>query len=932
MRKSALIVLIILLLTALNLEAQTTNSTRNAAATASPRLTGRVVDPSGAVMVGVDVKIYQGTNLVKESKSDERGSFSFELPAGEYRVEAELDAFTPFRQNVRVAGNTATLTIAMKIATLSANVDAGARTDEVSLDEDKNLTSTSISGEAVKDLAEDEDALMAQLQALAGGSGAAGANATFVVDGISGGRVPPRDQIQSIIIDTNVFSAESVGGMPRIQIITKPGAGPWSGNMTVWYNDQSFNARNPSIPFKRDNRQRIFQTSYGGPLIPGKLTFRLNAREAKIENEGSATRAITLEGPVTDAVISPAENRNVNGNGQLFLTTNNTLNFGFNYGQNRIENQGVTDLNLPERAYDMRLDNTNFNVSTRSIIGTKGVFETRFGFGHQIQKSKPRSDAVQINVLGAFNSGGAQNRRNDSRNNYATGTTLRWTLSPKLNSSTGFDLFYNDNYSFSEANFGGTFTFPSLEAYRLQQPVTYRRSFGDPSLDVSQTEVGIFTQFDIRLNAKTNIGTGVRYQLQSNLHDYNNLAPTLQVAYQATKKTVIRAGGRLNYVPFGINNVEQLLRFDGTTRQFETVVLNPSYPDPFLSGNGTTSGTGNSTLRIRDPKLRAASNVNSAITLEQTLPKAWRIAVSLDQTRGMNTIRTRNINAPYPGTPLPLDLQLRLNSRDSAVQTAARAEVDQLRPMYPYVNNVYSFESTGKSVSKNLGLRLFTPNNLTLFKVGLNATINYTYGRARDNLSAQNQYDFNSDWAYSSFDARHRMFGIFSLRLPRTTTMSFIMMANSGNPYTVTTGLDDNGDQSTNDRPASYARNADRGPGRLNVDMNFSKQFSLTKGEQPRSAGAPGAPAGAPPVRQFTEGQIIMAGPGGGPMIMGPPPPPPGGPGAGGLKMNFNVQVANVFNNAQLRQYNGVISSPFFRQSNTAFDGRRVRLGLGFTF
>src|SRR5262249_44711366 len=157
-------------------------------------------------------------------------------------------------------------------------------------------------------------------------------------------------------------------------------------------------------------------------------------------------------------------------------------------------------------------------------------------------------------------------------------------------------------------------------------------------------------------------------------------------------------------------------------------------------------------------------------------------------------------------------------------------------------------------------------------------------------------------------------------------------MANSGNPYTVTTGRDDNGDQSTNDRPAGYNRNSERGPGRFNVDMSFSKQFSLKKVEQPRSAGAPAGPAGGPAVKQFADPQIIIAGPGGGPIMMPPPPGAPGAPGSSpGLKMNFNMQVANLLNNAQLRQYNGIITSPFFRQSNTAFDGRRIRLGLGFT-
>jgi len=48
--------------------------------------------------------------------------------------------------------------------------------------------------------------------------------------------------------------------------------------------------------------------------------------------------------------------------------------------------------------------------------------------------------------------------------------------------------------------------------------------------------------------------------------------------------------------------------------------------------------------------------------------------------------------------------------------------------------------------------------------------------------------------------------------------------------------------------------------------------------------------------------------------------------------MTFNVQIANLLNNTQLRQYNGILTSPFFGKSNTAMDGRRVRLGLNFLF
>src|SRR5262247_3257654 len=229
------------------------------------RLRGTVLDPSGAVIPEADVKISQGNRVVIEGKSDSTGNFSFELSVGEYRVETSAAAFRSHQQNVRVAPNMRSLSITLALATLNEVVDVGQPDDKVSLEDDAKLTSTTIAGDDIKNLPEDEDALMAQLQALAAGTGAAGSTASFLVDGFSNGRIPPRDQIQQIIIDTNVFSAERAGGGPLIQVITKPGTGPWSGNLNVAFNNQLLNARNPFDAVRLHKQQRILTSTYGGP-------------------------------------------------------------------------------------------------------------------------------------------------------------------------------------------------------------------------------------------------------------------------------------------------------------------------------------------------------------------------------------------------------------------------------------------------------------------------------------------------------------------------------------------------------------------------------------------------------------------------------------------------------------------------------------------
>src|SRR6516162_10503998 len=311
-------------------------------------LRGTVLDPSGAVIPAADLKVSQNDRVVAQRKSDATGNFAFDLPAGDYRLEASAPDFKRYTQNVRVVPNIRPLSISMTVASVDAAVDVTANDDTVNLDEDSNLTSTSVSDDTIKALPEDEDALMAQLQTLAAGTGAAGATATFVVDGFSNGRIPPRDQIQQIIIDTNVFSAENPGGGPRVQIITKPGTGPWSGNLNANFNDQFLNARSPLDLNRPKKQQKTFTTSYGGPVIPGKLTLRFTARSLQIEQQGTSIVAVTPDGPINQGVFTPSKNENLNSNGQIFITQANSLSFSVNYNSNWNRNAGVGGVVLQE--------------------------------------------------------------------------------------------------------------------------------------------------------------------------------------------------------------------------------------------------------------------------------------------------------------------------------------------------------------------------------------------------------------------------------------------------------------------------------------------------------------------------------------------------------------------------------------------------------
>ena len=206
MRISPLFIGLSVLLSAIALNAQNVTT----------RLPGRISDSSGAVIPGSNIKVLKGSDVIAETTTNATGDFDLELAAGEYRIEVHAPDFNPFSQEIRVAAGMAPLFLSLTIATIAQRLDVKETAGQApTIDSDVPLTTQTIAGDQLADLPDDEDDLVAYLLQVAGTAGAAGSRATFFIDGFTGGRLPPKDQIQQIIIDNNPFSAESNGGTPK---------------------------------------------------------------------------------------------------------------------------------------------------------------------------------------------------------------------------------------------------------------------------------------------------------------------------------------------------------------------------------------------------------------------------------------------------------------------------------------------------------------------------------------------------------------------------------------------------------------------------------------------------------------------------------------------------------------------------------------------
>ncbi len=309
------------------------------------------------------------------------------------------------------------------------------------------------------------------------------------------------------------------------------------------------------------------------------------------------------------------------------------------------------------------------------------------------------------------------------------------------------------------------------------------------------------------------------------------------VSYKVLEHTILSFGSQLNFRDF--RSYEQLLRNDGSVYQKQLSISSPSFPNPFADGVGVVDPESTS-LFVLDPDYQSPYNISPQINLNQELPASMRVTVSYSMNFGIHQQRTRNINAPFPGTPLPdgiLDLP----------RSRQREVVDRLRPFYPKVGNISQIESTGRSESRTLRLRFQRRRQVELLGFRFSGNFDYTYRSSDDDNDFANPYV--REWGRSR--RAHEVRSQFSMRLPRTdgignrflkavagatysdTNLNFSLRANTGRLYSIRSGVDLNGDQSTRDRSSGVARNSETGPGFWNVDMTLTKDFRVG-GSAPR--------------------------------------------------------------------------------------------------
>jgi hypothetical protein len=244
--------------------------------------------------------------------------------------------------------------------------------------------------------------------------------------------------------------------------------------------------------------------------------------------------------------------------------------------------------------------------------------------------------------------------------------------------------------------------------------------------------------------------------------------------------------------------------------------------------------------------------------VERQLRKSLTFTTTYVRVRGVDLFRSRDVNAPPP----PFYL--------------ARPD--------PLIGALRQIESSGGL--KNHTVQATLRGDLSRFFSGM---IVYEWGRRMNDTNGITSFPANNwnprgEWSRASSDSRNFVYLYGTVKAGKYFKLGAIFSANSGNPYTMTTGLDDYHDGLTNARPPGVPRNSLHGTGAATLDLRWSREIPVHPSDKK------------------------------------------------GVQLVPGVDVFNLFNRANYSSFVGNLSSPFFGHPVSAAPARRMQISLTLKF
>ncbi len=935
---------------------------------------GVVTDPSGAAVPSAVVAV-NGAGGRFHAKANGVGRYSVgNVPNGKYEVAIGAKGFAVAKTtDFSVTGSTTLdMQLVIKAEAEVVNVEDEV-TSAVSIDPSANGTGLVLGEKELAALSDDPDELSEELQAMAGPGGGPNGGQIYV-DGFTGGNMPPKSSIREVRINSNPYSTEyDKPGFGRVEIFTKPGTDTFRGQAFFQFNDQYLNSRSPLLTTstRAPYGNKIEGFNLSGPLKKNKasLSFDFDRRDIT-ENafvDATTLNSSLLPQSVIQSIVTPQARMNMSPRLDYTINQKNTLVVRYQYTTIGLSDAGVGAFNLPSQGYKSTTGEQTVQATETAVISPTLINESRFQFMHTTANDTVKSSDPTIIVTDAFADGGVGVGNSGNTTNKFEYTNLSSMTHSTHSFKIGGRIRQSLNHDTSVNGFNGSFVFlggtgPMLDAGNqaiagtsidLTALQVYQRTLlgeqmglsaaqiraigggasqfmlntGTALTTVNQLDLGLYFNDDWRVKPNVTFSYGVRWETQTNIHDYRDVAPRFGVAWgldgrgNKAAKTILRAGAGIFYDRVADTVILAARRYNGLTQQ-SYFIQNPDFFPSIPSPSALTAGLQPQEYRPYFSGIEAPETYQASIGLERQINKYVKLTGQYVEQRGVHLQNSLNINAPIDG-------------------------------IYPYGDSGIRLltESSGESRTH----QFFISPNINFKKMFLFGFYVYSHGKDNNEGEPADPNNLRAEWGPSSFaDVRHRFVMGTSIPVHWGISVSPFIVANSGSPFNITTGQDTNGDGFAEERPSldtsesasscvgqnlkyeagygcfnllpaagtAISRNYGRGPGSFTVNMRVTRTWSFgDKGESgPRDQGGP--PPGGPPPGGMRGGGGPPPGGGGGPGGGGPPPGMFGG-GNSNKRYNLTLSVSarNLLNHANYAAPSGDLSSPLFGQYTSLASG-----------
>jgi hypothetical protein len=839
---------------------------------ASQAISGVLLDPSGAAIPNAEVALLGNKGqILAQTTTDAVGAFHLEnIASGKYTLDFHAEGFRNTRVPAAVTpkrGSPFRIVLPISVETENVTVATGVNVPVVSTETSDNQNANAIDRNALDRVPVfDQDYITTMSRFL--DDNATGTNGvTLVVNGIeaNGPGVTP-SAVQEVKINNNPYSARfSRPGRARLEIVTKSGSADYHGSLNFLFRDSVFDASNAFAVIKPPESRQYYEGSVTGPIGHSKRTSFLLSLDEDLLNQQAVidTNAIAAAeslGLGSFAQTVPNPTHHFFGSGRIFhdLANGDQFWIGYSYEHRSSDNSAVGGTTLPSAGTDTRFLEHEINVSYLHQFSPHWLNQARFLVGHYDSSVASTLPDAQITISGLFTAGGAQGDTRRTEYHF-DGTDFATYANGKHQLSFGIDVPDMSRRGLDDfTNRAGTYTFASAADYAAVTPATYLIQTGQGHVAFLEKVLSAFVEDNIRVRPNLSVYMGLRYYWQNYFHDEpHNFAPRVSFAYapSAKSKTVIRGGAGVFYDRTGPSPIGDLLHFNGANL-LRFIVDPPLVSFPVNPSLLTQIPVSVVTL---DPHTRIPYTLQFSGGAERQVTAKSTFSAVYIGTRGVDVFRSIDGNAPV------------------------LAGGNYVRPN-PALGQVRQMQSEG--YLKGNALELTFRGKPSKYFSG---QIQYTLSRTDNNSSGitffpANSYDAAADWGRADNDRLHKFDLLASTQPSRFFTLGVALSLYSGKPVNITTGGDDNHDGNLNDRPVGITRNTMAGPGLIDLDLNLSHDFPLSKAKN--------------------EARVF----------------------------SISLNSFNVLNHPNYVTYIGTQSSPLFGRPVAAQPPRRMQLDLQFKF